>query len=144
MKLNLVCTSEGFRVATDADYEQKRKLKKGAVYECTIKQNRNYKFHKLYFALIGMSWEYLTEDQRVFFHDNVDLFRKTVEVAAGHCDLCYSIARREWIEIPKSISFHKLDESSFGDLYEKVKNVIYNLFIPNINKEEFEQNLKDF
>ena len=144
MKLNLVCTTEGFRVADDNDYEQKRKLKKGVVYECTIKQYRNYKFHRLYFSLINCAWEYLTEQQRAFFKEDVEVFRKCVEVSAGHCELHYSIARQEWLEIPKSIAFDKLSESDFSALYERVKDVLYNIFLKSINKQEFENQLKNY
>ena len=144
MKINLVVTSEGFRCASDDDYEKKKTLKRGSVIECTVKEYRNYKFHKLYFSMINLSWEYLTEQQREFFHENVDAFRKTVEVAAGHYEPVYSVSRQMWLEVPKSIAFDKMDEASFHDLYERVKDVIFNMFIPNVNKDEFEYAIKDF
>lgn len=144
MKINLVCTSDGFKVADDTDYEKKRKLKKGVVYQCSIQEYRNYKFLKLYFSLINCAWEYLTEAQRAFFKEDSEVFRKCVEVAAGHYELCYSVARKEWVEVPKSIAFDKLNESDFSSLYERVKDVLYNTFITNINKEEFEQQLRFF
>lgn len=144
MKINLVVTSEGFKPCTDDDYEKKKTLKRGTIVECTIKEKRNYKFHKLYFSLINLSWEYLDESQRAFFHENVDAYRKTVEVAAGHYEPVYSVARQSWLEVPKSIAFDKLSEADFHDLFERVKAVIYQTFIPNVNKEEFEYILKDF
>lgn len=144
MKINLVVTSEGFRCATDDDYEKKKTLKRGTVVQCTIQEYRNYKFHRLYFSLINLSWEYLSEQQRAFFKDNVDAFRKTVEVAAGHYEPVYSVARQSWLEVPKSIAFDKLDEASFHELYNKVKDVLYNMFIPNINKEDFEYELRNY
>ena len=144
MKINLVVTSEGFRCASDDDYEKKRTLKRGTVVECTVKEYRNYKFHKLYFSLINLSWEYLTEQQRAFFKDDVDRFRETVQIAAGHYESCYSLARGEWFEKPKSIAFDKLTDAEFHELYEKVKNIIFQTFIPNVNKVEFEYAIKDF
>ena len=144
MKINLVVTSEGFRCASDDDYEKKKTLKRGSVIECTVKEYRNYKFHKLYFSMINLSWEYLTEQQREFFHENVDAFRKTVEVAAGHYEPVYSVSRQTWLEVPKSIAFDKLDEASFHELYERVKSVIFQTFIPNINKESFEFELRNY
>ena len=144
MKLNVVNTATGFVPETDSDYEAKRKLKRGAVYEITVKEMRNPKFHRLYFSLINLSWEYLSEPQRAFFKEDVNAFRKTVEVAAGHFEPVYSVARQSWLEMPKSIAFDKLSESDFHDLYERVKDVIYQTFIPNVNKEEFEQQLKWF
>lgn len=144
MRINLVVTSEGFRCATDDDYEKKRTLKRGTVVNCMIKEYRNYRFHKLYFALINLSWEYLNEQQREFFKDSVDAFRKTVEIAAGHYEPVYNVRRNEWLEVPKSIAFDKLTEAEFHELYNKVKDVVYNTFIPNINKDEFEFELRNF
>ena len=144
MKIKLVCTSEGFKCYEDEDFEKKKTIKRGTVVEATIKEYRNLKFHRLYFALINCAWEYLTEAQRAFFKENVDLFRETVQIAAGHYEPCYSLSRQEWFEKPKSIAFDKLSESDFHLLYERVKEVIYTTFIPNINKKEFEENLRLF
>ena len=144
MKINLVVTSDGFRPATDEDYELKKKLKRGSVVKCTIVEFRNYAFHRKYFALINCAWEYLTEQQREFFYDNVESFRKTVEVSAGHCEPVYNRTRNEWYDIPKSISFDKMSESEFEILYERVRDVLYQMFIPNVSKEDFEKELANF
>lgn len=144
MKINLVVTSEGFKPCSDEDFEKKKTLKRGTVVECVVKEYRNYKFHKLYFSMINLSWEYLDESQRAFFKENVDAFRKTVEVAAGHYEPVYSVSRQTWLEVPKSIAFDKLDEASFHDLYEKVKNIIFQMFIPSVNKDAFEMELRNF
>lgn len=144
MKINLVVTSSGFVPCTDEDYEKKKTLKRGTVVECTIKEHRNYKFHKLYFSLINLAWEYLSEQQMEFFHDSAEAFRKCVEVAAGHFELVYSVVRKEWVETPKSIAFDKLNESDFSKLYERVKDVIFNMFIPDISKVDFEEQIKYF
>ena len=144
MKLNLQVTSDGFKCATDDDWEKKRTLKRGSIVECTIKEQRNYKFLKLYFSMINLSWEYLSEAQQEFFHNSIEAFRKTAEIAAGHYEPVYNVYRNEWVEVPKSIAFDKLDESSFHELYEKVKSIIFITFIPQVNKDEFEYALKDF
>jgi hypothetical protein len=119
-------------------------LKRGTIVQCTIVEYRNYAFHRKYFSLINLAWEYLTESQRTFFKENVDAFRKTVEVAAGHYEPVYSVARQSWLEVPKSIAFDKLSEADFEQLYEKVKYVIFNMFIPDSVKDEFEYVLRDF
>ncbi len=144
MRINLVFSNGVFKVADDEDYEKKKKLKRGVVYQCIIKEYRNYKFLKLYFALINCAWEYLDECQRRFFNDNVECFREAAQVAAGHCEMCYSVKRHEWIEYPKSISFESMTEDEFSSLYNRVKDVIYQMFIPESNKEEFEENLRYF
>lgn len=144
MKINLVCTADGFRPASDSDYELKKTIKKGTVCECVIKEHRNYKFLKKYFALINCAWEYLAESQRQFFHEDSERFRETVQVAAGHYESYYSLARHEWQQRPKSIAFDMMTQSDFEMLYERVREVIYQVFIPNVNKALFEEELKNF
>lgn len=139
-----MCTPTGLKPMYDEDYDSKKMLKVGNVYEATIKEMRNVAFHRKYFSLINLAWEYLNEQQRTFFNEDVNAFRKTVEVAAGHYEPVYSVARQSWLEVPKSIAFDKLSESDFEQLYEKVKSVIFQTFIPDSVKDEFEFVLKDF
>ena len=65
-------------------------------------------------------------------------------MAAGYSETIYSIARKEWIEMPLSIAFDKLDEAGFTDLYEKVKDVLFLTALKNISIEEFQKNLSSF
>lgn len=144
MKINLVVTDLGLICATDYDKEQIKTLKRGSVVECTIKESRNIKFLRKYFALINCAWEYLTEEQQAFFYNNKDSFRKSVEIAAGHCEQVFNRTRGEWLDVPKSVAFDKMTESEFSSLYERVRDVLYRLFIPDVNKKEFENELKYF
>lgn len=144
MKINLVVTEDGFVCATDKDKEEKKTLKRGTVVECTIKEYRNYKFHKKYFSLINCAWEYLNEEQQQFFYNSKDSFRKTVEISAGHCEPVYNRTRNEWIDMPKSVAFDKMTEAEFSQLYERVKDVLYSLFLTSVNREEFENELRWF
>lgn len=145
MEIDLKCTAEGFLVVNgDEAYEQKRKLKVGKTYTVTIKEQRNPKFHKKYFALINCAWAFLNERQTAFFKENVEIFRKTVEMAAGHCEMVYSVERKEWVEVPKSIAYDKIDEVEFRDLYERVKDVLFLVFLKGISEEEFLDALANF
>ena len=144
MKINLLNTMSGLKPLYDSDHDEKKKLKIGEVYEATIKRPRNLSFHKKYFALINLAWEYQNEKAVEHFHQNIELFRKTIEVAAGWCEPIYSIDRKEWVEVPKSISFDKMDADEFEQLYERVKDVLFKYFLKHISVEEFEKNLINF
>lgn len=144
MKLLLMNTTEGLVPCYDSDYDEKKKLKIGESYWVNVTKARNIKLHRKYFALINCAWEYLNERQTSFFKENKDAFRKTVEIAAGYYDMIYSIARKEWIEQPKSIAFDKMEELEFRELYDNVKRVIFKMFLTNISLEEFERNLINF
>ncbi len=146
MKINLLNTAHGLFPCTDDDQENKLKLKVGEVYQVNIKMFRNYEFHKKYFALINLAWEYLNEKQTEFYHNDKEVFRKSIEVTAGHCDKVFNHSLKSWIDYPKSIAFDKMDNAEFQDLYSKVKNVIFELIIIklNITEEEFMDNLIHF
>lgn len=141
MKLLLKNTTSGLIPIYDDDYEEKKKLKIGQIYEVSIKLVRNYEFHKKYFALINCAWEYLTEPQAEFYK-NKEIFRKIIEVVAGHCEKWYSPELKKWVEIPKSISFDKMDNAEFQDLYSRVLDVI--IISLKIDREEFEKNIINF
>ena len=137
-------TAQGLKPNYDADFDEKKKLKIGDVYKVEVRKARNVLLHRKYFALINCAWNYLNEKQTAFFKESIELFRKTVEISAGHCDMIYSIQRKEWIEQAKSISFEKMSEFEFRELYEAVKRVLFDVFLKHITVEEFERNLINF
>lgn len=143
MKLRLQNTTRGLFPLYDADYDEKKKLKIGEIYTAEIKLARNVEFHRKYFALITCAWEYQNEAVCKGF-GNKENFRKYLEVAAGWYDIYYSPKLNEWVQIPKSISFEKMKAEEFSDLYDKVKDILYSVFLKDISKEEFEQNLLNF
>ena len=143
MKLIVVNTPRGLVPFGDDDYDEKRKLKIGETYTVEVKVARNIDFHRKYFALIAYAWEFLNEQEIATFR-NKENFRKYLEVAAGYCDLFYHPRLQEFVEIPKSISFGKMDNTAFSDLYSKVKDVIFSIIGERVGAKEFERLLIDF
>ena len=109
-----------------------------------VKEVRNPKFLRLFFALLNCSWQYLTEQQQAFFKDNIEKFRETLLIATGYTETFYDIRRQAWLEKPRSIAFDKMTEADFSDFYERAKDVIFNYFIPDVKRDEFEQQLRFF
>lgn len=144
MKINVLNTVQGLVPLTDDDYDEKKKLKLGRKYTVSVKEARNYDFHKKYFALINLTWEYLNEEQEKFFNNSKEVFRKSLEVTAGHCERIFSFKEKNWVDIPKSVAFDKMDEFEFRDLYDSVKNVIFSSILRGISEEEFNKNLINF
>ncbi len=143
MKLTLYNTPSGLKPCYDEDYDEKKKLKVGEYYTAEIKLQRNIRFHRLYFGLINLAWEYLPESQTKGFKTKEN-FRKYVEIAAGCCDVIYHPKFKDWVEVPKSISFDKMDEAEFRAVYDGVKDVIFSIIGRWVTPEEFEQNLSQF
>jgi hypothetical protein len=61
MRLRLLNTPQGLKPCYDEDYEEKRKLKLGEVYEAEIKLLRNPEFHRKFFALLNAGFSLLPE-----------------------------------------------------------------------------------
>ena len=143
MKLMVLNTPRGLVPIGDDDYEEKKKLKLGETYAVEIKLVRNVDFHRKYFALIAYSWEFLTEQEQVTFRSKEN-FRKYLEISAGHCDIFYHPKLQDFVEMPKSIAFDKMDNAAFSDLYERVKDVIFAIIGERVSRSEFERLLMDF
>ena len=143
MKLLVVSTPRGLVPLGDDDYEEKKKLKLGQTYSVEVKVARNVDFHRKYFALISYAWEFLNEQETERFRTKEN-FRKYVEVAAGHCDVIFHPRLQEYVEIPKSISFGKMDNAEFSDLYRRVKDVIFSIIGNRVSQDQFERLLLDF
>jgi len=144
MDIVLIKTTSGMKPAYDEDYEKYSKLKTGEAYKTKVVKMRNYEFHKKYFALINCAWEFQNEARQKFFKEKVDKFRKAIEMSAGHCDTEYSINRHEWVDVPKSIAFDKMDGFEFDDLYQRVKDVLFMTFLSHISVKDFEKHLINF
>lgn len=144
MKILLLNTRQGLKPMYDEDYDEKKKLKIDEVYEAEIRLPRNLKFHRKYFALLRCAWEYLDEHKQAFFKNDLEVFRKSLQVTAGWCEPLFDFETQEWYHAPKSISFETMKESEFETLYNNVRDILFNAIIPNISKEEFERNLVNF
>ena len=143
MKIDLKCTYNGLIPMYDEDLEEKKKLKIGEIYQAEIKLVRNIDFHKKYFALLNCAWSLQSEARQIKFK-TFELFRKSVQLAAGHCEVIYSHSHKDFIEIPKSISFEKVDNAEFEEIYKSVRNVIDTVFCKGISIEDFEKHLSNF
>ena len=123
------------KVAYNSDYDKIKKLKVGQEYQCEVKQPRNLKFHKKFFALVNM----LFENQEIY--NNPDRLRKDLIIEAGLYD--------EWADFQgvmqreaKSISFAKMTENEFSELYSKVIDVIVKYF--NFDRQDIIENVQQF
>ena len=143
MRLLVVNTPRGLVPFGDDDYEAKKKLKVGEAYTVDVKVARNVDFHRKYFAMIAYAWEFLNEQEIRTFRTKEN-FRKYLEIAAGHCEIIYHPRLREFVEMPKSISFGSMDNTGFNELYNRVKDVIFSIIGGRVSETEFERLLLDF
>ena len=143
MKILVINTPHGLVPYGDEDYEEKKRLKDGETYSVEIKVARNLDFHRKYFVMISYAWDFLNEAETATFRTK-DNFRKYLEISAGHCEVIYHPRLQEFVEIPKSISFAKMDNAEFDALYQRVKDVVFSLIGGRVSEDEFERLVLDF
>ena len=142
MKLTLLNTAFGLIPCYDNDYDEKKRLKEGEYYVADIATVRNPKLHRKYFALINLAWEYVPGVEQEFLYNNdKKVFRKTIEMAAGHCEVIYNMKLETFTHIPVSISYETLDNTAFEKLYNSVLDVLYATVFRDVSEEVYKSHL---
>lgn len=127
----------------DEDYDLKKRLKVGQSYVADVKVARNVGFHRKYWALLNAAWSLLPERTSNGFR-SLEGFRSYVIVAAGFYELYFNPRLKEFVEVPRSISFEKMDEVEFSELYDRSKDVIWSIIGRYVSEDDFERCLINF
>jgi len=121
MKIALVRTLGGLKPAFDSDNDMLKKIPLDTILEYEVRVGRNIQFHKKFFALLNLTFS----NQEEFTNFNV--FRDAVVIGAGFYEEVQRLGGEMTIEA-KSISFSKMDEMEFQELYGKVLDTIIEYF----------------
>ena len=125
------------------DQELLKKIKVGQTVKLKYTQVRNYAFHKKYFALLNLAFDYwepivnVKECRKAFAvnpEKNFDRFRKDIIILAGFYEASYRLNGEVRLEA-KSISFHSMSEDEFEELYTKTIDVIIKHVLKNYTDE---------
>lgn len=144
MEIHLVRTSLGLQAYADEDCEQLRKIKVGSVVKAKIVRPRNVKFHRKFFSLIRAAWDCLTEQQRINLR-SVETFREQLLITSGFSEPLYDLNGQKFLERAKSISFAKMDEPAFNELYSKVLDTILTIMVADgVSEDRFNNILKNY
>ena len=101
-------------VPVDEDGEEiMKKLKIGEPYMVKVWKPKNIKFHRKFFALLNVLFN-MQE-----FYDNKKAFRYWLTMKAGYFKM-YLSPKGKPMYFADSIAFDKMDETKFGELYQKV------------------------
>ena len=123
------------KVAYNSDYELIKKLKLNTVYQVEIKQPRNYRFLKKFFALINMVYE----NQETY--NNIDDLRHDLIVSAGYYRKTINMQGVE-VKRANSVSFSKMNETQFSELYNSVIDVVVKWL--GFDKEDIKTNIEQY
>jgi hypothetical protein len=116
MSIFVTKTLNGLVPADDEAKEVLRKFKLGDTLRAEVKKPRNYQHHKMFFALLTMTFEN-QDSYKSFEH-----FRKAVLIEAGHVDEIITLDG-EIVLIPKSIDYSTLDEIEFSKVFNEAMAV---------------------
>lgn len=115
-------TLSGFVAADEPSLELAKKFKLNSVYRAEIVKPRNYKFHKLTFALLNLTYENLPE-KYARSYASFNQFRYAVAVASGHSESYVSL-EGEICTMPKSLSYEAIpDDVEFGKVASAMMTV---------------------
>jgi hypothetical protein len=144
MEIHLARTSLGLQAYSDDDYEQLRKIKVGSIVKARIVRPRNIKFHRKFFALINAAWDCLSESQRYNLRSKEN-FREQLLITSGFTEPMYDINGKKFLERAKSISFAKMDEPTFNDVYSRVLDTVLTILMVNgVSEDEFNNILQNY
>ena len=112
--------------------EMLRGIKTGEVVEVTVKRKRNVGHLRKWFALLNV----------VFPHQDtyatMETFRAAITVALGYGETV-KLPDGRTIIVPKSISFAKLDQKGFEELYDRAIHLILTRIVPGVGRADLER-----
>lgn len=125
------------RPANQSDQDAVNKVRNGTLVVAEVKQPRNAAFHRKYFALLNLGFDYWEpepiqiEGIEIVPEKNFDRFRKDVQILAGYRTLVVNLKNEVRYE-SQSISFGKMDEIEFNKLYESVYNLLWRMVLSKV------------
>lgn len=143
MKIYCRRSQQGFVPLYESDYELFKRLKEGAEVLVEVKQERNTKFHKKFFALLRLTLdnlpERLIEDYNLY---GVDDLLNIVKYLLGYADLV-KVGPLQFLS-PRSIAFSKMSEQEFSEFYARAVQLIIHTFLPGMTTEDIENEIYRF
>ena len=128
----------GSLVPTDEEGEELlRSLPQHQIVKCKLTRPRNVQHHRKFFALVNLVFE---NQER---YANVDELLAALKIAVGHVNIIVMPNGNEY-RIPKSIAFHKMDQTEFDRFYARVVDVVIKHFLPGVTRDELRQELLEF
>jgi hypothetical protein len=142
--------------ATEQDEELLSRIKTGEPVKLKFSRPRNYQFHKKFFALMNLAFDYWEPPEhgkgsaiaeKMPIEKNFDRFRKDIIILAGFYTASYRLNGDVRYEA-KSIAFGNMSEDEFEKLFSAVidvilKNVMHNYTDASL-RETVENMILDF
>lgn len=121
--------------------EAMEELKMNGEYKAVLTQPRNSQFHRKFFALLNACYKNY-EQPEVYYYEvrvfkSLERFREEIIIACGYWELSLDKKDRV-IQVAKSISFAKMDQIQFEQLFSKAIDVILADYLPHYSKGDMD------
>jgi hypothetical protein len=127
LKLLLVKTPGGFSCADQQTADLHAKLKTGQTIHGDFKRLRNARFHRKFFSLLQLGFEYFEPEQLNTKwgepEKEFENFRENVTIIAGYGYPVFNLDNTFRVKA-KSISFANMEQDEFEKLYQDVLTVL--------------------
>lgn len=137
MKLHLIKQGRYLVPSLPDDEEKLKKIKSGELLSVDIVRPRNAMFHRKFFALLHVgfdSWNPPSITSKFGQPEkSFEQFREDVTILAGRYESTIRL-NGEVRVVAKSISFAKMSQEEFEDLYNSVINVVLDRVLTNYTK----------
>ena len=143
MKINCHKVHHGF-IPVDLDVDVIKKIPNGSIVELSLKQQRNYQFHKKVFEFFNYCFDHWKSD-REFMDERgqFNLFRKNLTVLAGYYDEFYKIDGTVRIEA-KSLSYDKMTQDDFESCYHALVNAAMRHIFTDCDESHYQKLISFF
>jgi hypothetical protein len=119
------------RPVDEAGEDALRKIGQGELVTIEMKRPRNVKHHRMFWALMTIVWNNMDNERYPTVEDLV----AAVKISAG-LRTRIELPNGEIGFVPGSIAFHKMDQTAFGDFYERVCDLLAKHFLPGVTSAD--------
>jgi hypothetical protein len=124
--------------ADDAAQDALSKIKFGAEVQVEIKRPRNPLHHRKFWALANL----VANNQE--HYETAEQVVAALKAATGHCDWFPMKDGKHMVAIPKSIAFHKMDQTEFKAFYDRCISVVAEHFLPGVESADLRAEVEGF
>lgn len=110
-------------------------IKPGQLVTVEVKRPRNLQHHRLWWKLCSVVAENLPGDYPA------ETVCELIKLRIGHVDIIKT--RGGITEIPKSISFAKMDQTQFREFFDRAVAFICSDLLPGVNRDELTQHVNE-
>lgn len=117
-----------------------RSMGQGEIVSLVIRRPRNIRHHRLFWALMGLTWENLPHER----YPTVEALVTEVKIATGHYDqrIVHLGGTQYTVLTPRSISFAAMDQVEFTAFFDRCCDWLVANVLPGVTQEELRREIE--